>query len=179
MTPAPPAEPGGPPRLTVSVTEIRRRLGTRQPVTRTLVSTGFGLTDATVAEGAEIGFEGEAESIENGIVLTGVASVPWSGVCRRCLDDISGVATVDVREIYEHHPVDGETWPLVSDTIDLGPLLHDAALLALPLAPLCGPDCQGPVPEVFDAPLDGGAGAGDDDDPPRDPRWAALDGLDL
>jgi uncharacterized metal-binding protein YceD (DUF177 family) len=53
-------------------------------------------------------------------------------------------------------------------------VLAQALVLELPLAPLCGPDCQGPDPERFPAQV-----ATDDVDaePPRDPRWAALDAL--
>lgn len=167
-----------PPRVLVSVTEIRRRLGTRMRVKRELLAEGMALTDVHVPDGADLVFEGEAESISEGIVLMGVASVPWVGSCRRCLTDVAGVASVDVREIYETKPVDGETWPLVGDQIDLGPLLHDTALLALPLAPLCGDNCQGPAPERFPAASEDD-GTEEDGDPPRDPRWAALDDLEL
>jgi uncharacterized protein len=114
-------------------------------------------------------------------VLTGIAEVPWVGSCRRCLKDIGGVASIDVREVYETKPTEGETWPLDHDHIDLGPLLHDIALLALPLAPLCTDDCLGPAPDAFPAVIEGDPVPGDepDHDPPKDPRWAALDDLDL
>lgn len=180
--PGPDPVPGAP-QLIVSVTEIRRRPGSRLDVHRSIVAEGLGLADVGVAvpDGAEVPFDGEVESIHEGVVVTGVVSVPWTGVCRRCLADVGGTATVDVREVYETHPVDGETWPLLHDHIDLGPLLHDTALLALPLAPLCEDDCAGPVPEVLPVVVEGdGAGDGDEaPEPPRDPRWAVLDDLDL
>jgi uncharacterized protein len=139
---------------------------------------GLALTDVRVVDGSEVVLTGEVESISDGVVLTGVVTVPWVGECRRCLGPVAGTASVDVREIYETRPVDGETWPLEHDHIDVGPLLHDTALLALPLAPLCAEDCAGPAPDVYpaavaDDPPDEHAG------PPRDPRWAALDDLDL
>ncbi|QXC62648.1 DUF177 domain-containing protein [Aquihabitans sp. G128] len=187
--PTPQGDGPHPPELRVSVTQIRRNLGTRLSVRRELEAEGLALalTDVAVVEGADLVFEGELESISEGVVLTGVISVPWVGACRRCLDDVSGVATVDVREVYETRPVDGETWPLVNDQIDIGPLIHDTALLALPLAPLCRDDCAGPAPEAFPATVEDDVPAGaedgdepeDDDAPGRDPRWAALDGLDL
>lgn len=171
------------PRLRVSVTEIRRHLGSRIPVNGSVIAEGLALPDVGVGvpDGAEVTFDGELESISEGVVLTGTATVPWSGDCRRCLTEVDGVATVDVREIYEVRPTDGETWPLVNEEVDLGPLLRDAALLALPLAPLCGDDCLGPAPDSF--PTVVGDEADTDDPEPqessRDPRWAALDGLDL
>jgi uncharacterized protein len=176
------AEPGGghPPQLLVSVTEVRRRPGSRIPVARTLEAEGLGLSDVTVPDGAVIAFEGEVESIHEGVVLSGVATVPWEGACRRCLRPLAGTATIDVREVYATKPVDGETWPLEHDHIDLGPLLHDIALLALPLAPLCDEECRGPAPEEYPATVEGEGGHEEPDaGPARDPRWAALDDLDL
>ena len=95
-----------------------------------------------------------------------------------------GLTLVALSPVYETRPVEGETWPLVGDQIDVGPLLHDTALLALPLAPLCDDDCQGPAPDQFPA-VAPGADEEPEADPepdgavPRDPRWAALDDLDL
>jgi len=169
---------GGPPQLLVSVVEVRRRPGTRRPVSQRLEAHGLGLPDARVPEGAEISFEGEVESLHDGVVLTGVAEVPWEGECRRCLDPVAGVATVDVREVWSTSPADGEVWPLEHDHIDVGPLLRDLALLALPLAPLCGDACRGPAPEAFPATVEDDP-ALDDEAPALDPRWAALDDLDL
>lgn len=182
MTP-PPAEgtAAGPPAVVVSVTEIRRRPGTRMPVDRTLVAEGLALTDVAIPDGAEIRFTGELESIHEGVVLTGSAEVPWTGECRRCLKALEGTASIEIREVYETKPTDGETWPLEHDQVDLGPLLHDIALLALPLAPLCTDDCLGPAPDAFPATIEGDPIPGDEpaEEPVRDPRWAALDGLDL
>lgn len=179
-----PAAPGAhPPSLPVSVTEIRRRPGSRMPVERALLAEGMALSDVAVPDGSEIAFVGELESISEGVVLTGAATIPWTGSCRRCLGDVEGRSTIEVREVYETSPTDGETWPLVQDHVDLGPLLHDIALLALPLAPLCGEDCLGPAPEAFPAtvasdPPEGEGGDGDAE-APKDPRWAALDDLEL
>lgn len=166
-----------PPRELISVTEIRRHLGSRAAVRAGIEVEGLALSDVRVVDGSEVVLTGEVESISEGVVLTGVVAVPWVGECRRCLGPVAGTASVDVREIYETHPVDGETWPLEHDHIDVGPLLHDTALLALPLAPLCREDCAGPAPEVYPAAV--APEEPEDDEPPRDPRWAALDDLEL
>ncbi len=172
----------GPPRLVVPVAEIRRHLGTRAPVERSMEAHGLALPDVGVAvpDGAPVTLRGEVESISEGVVLTGVVEAPWTGSCRRCLRPVEGTAEVDVREVFEVQPVDGETWPLEGDHLDVGPLLHDTALLALPLAPLCAQDCEGPDPERFPATPDDGVDSVEAaQEPPRDPRWAALDDLDL
>ena len=87
----------GPPRLIVPVTDIRRHLGTRKEIHRGMVADGLALSDVAIPDGAEIDFDGEVESISEGVVLTGTVSVPWQGSCRRCLDEVDGVATADVR----------------------------------------------------------------------------------
>jgi len=171
---------GQPPRLTLNVTEVRRHLGSTAAVSATLEASGLSLSDVAVPDRAEISLEGQIESMFEGVVLTGIVTTPWTGTCRRCLGPVEGVVEVEVREIYSTDPVDGETWPLVADQIDVGPLLHDTALLSLPLAPLCSQGCLGPAPEAFPATVEGeGSRSDDDGEPARDPRWAALDDLDL
>lgn len=168
----------GPPKLPISVTEVRRTPGTRKPVTRTLEARGLALSDVGVVDGTDIVLDGTLESISEGVVLTGTVAVPWAGLCRRCLRAITGTVPVEVREIYETHPTDGETWPMANEQIDVGPLLHDTALLGLPLAPLCADDCRGPVPEEFPAGLPQDHVESEEDAVP-DPRWAALDDLEF
>ncbi|MCU1453897.1 MAG: hypothetical protein JWN46_2043 [Acidimicrobiales bacterium] len=172
----------GPPRLIEHVAELRRRLGNRREVHRSIEAHGFALSASGVPEGAEVHLDGMLEAIPNGVVVTGTVTVPWTGECRRCLDETHGDATAEVREIFDLHPVEGETWPLRGDELDLGPMVHDTVLLTLPLAPLCSDDCRGPAPAEFPAVPSGAAEPGDEpaaDRPAIDPRWAALDDLDL
>jgi uncharacterized protein len=99
--------------------------------------------------------------------------VHWRGECRRCLGPVDGYAEAPVREIFEARPTEGETYPLDGEQIDLEPMVRDAVLLALPLAPLCASDCQGPAPEAFPT------GPPDEERSLLDPRWSALRDLDL
>lgn len=170
------------PRLIEPVSDLRRRLGTRHPVHRTMAAHGLALSTAEVPDGAEVVLDGELESISEGIVLTATVTAPWTGECRRCLRRTSGELVADVREVFEAHPTEGDTWPLQGDQVDLGPVMHEAVLLGLPLAPLCADGCAGPAPDVFPTVVDGDEGddaGGGEDEGIRDPRWAALDDLDL
>jgi len=171
---------GGRP-LVVGVTDIRRQPGTRRPLQRGVVLPGLGISSAHVPEGAEIGLDLELEALSNGLVATGTLTVPWEGECRRCLREVRSESIAEIREVFEPKPVEGETYPLAVDTVDLEPMVRDAVLLTLPLAPLCADDCKGPAPEVFPAVVEGEESPAEDDDdvpgPPVDPRWAALDGL--
>lgn len=174
--------------LLVSVTELLRRPGTRREVTRTIEGSGHGVVGSSVSEGAPIEVDLVVESTADPGTLTvaGRVSAPWTGECRRCLDPVEGTLEVDVHEVFSHRAdaiaADDEVWPLEGEEIDLAAVVDDALLLALPLAPLCGPDCRGPAPEDFPAVAGEGAPTGDDGgsdegDGPVDPRWAALDQL--
>jgi uncharacterized protein len=179
--------------LTVGVTDLLRAPGTRREITRDVALDGLAISTAAVPPGAEITSELVLEVTGEDLVVSGTISVPWTGDCRRCLEPVEGTSSVEVREVFQRHPVEGETYALAADVVDLEPMVRDAVLLALPLSPLCGPDCRGPAPDAYPAAVEGdeppeGAGAdpGAEDpatsgepggDGPRDPRWAALDQL--
>jgi uncharacterized protein len=162
------------------VTELRRRPGTQRPVQLATPLPGLAITTARVPEGAELELDGVLEAVEgsSAITLTGHVAVPWTAECRRCLDEVAGVEEVELREVFETHPTPGETYAIEGDEIDLEPVLREAALLHLPLAPLCREDCRGPAPDDVPVASEGAPPEdGDGADPPRDPRWAALDVL--
>jgi uncharacterized protein len=171
---------GGP--FVVAVTDLARRPGTRKPVQRVVRLEGLAISSAAVDPDRDVAVDLELEAISNGIVAEGTLTVPWVGECRRCLTDVRGTADAEIREIFEQRPVEGETYPLGHDVVDLLPMVRDAALLALPLAPLCAEACEGPDPAAFPATVAADEDPDDDDaaeagEPPRDPRWAALDQL--
>lgn len=162
--------------LVVGVADLRRQPGTRRRLRRAVALTGLGISSAHVPEGAELLLDLELEALSNGLTATGTVTVPWVGECRRCLRDVAGESVAEVREVFEPSPVEGETYRLGEDTVDLEPMVRDAALLALPLAPLCGEDCRGPAPHAFPAGVEGEPDESDDagEEPAPDPRWAAL-----
>jgi len=172
--------------LVVPIAELRRRPGSRRRFTERVPVAGLAITTALVPDGADVLVDVELEALSTGIVATGSVTVPWEGDCRRCLASVRAETRADVKEVFEPHPVEGETYPCGDDTVDLEPMVRDAALLALPLAPLCGPECRGPAPELFPAVPAGEAdGARSDEatddesagEPGGDPRWAALSEL--
>ena len=105
------------------------------------------------------------------ILVAGTAKGRWSAPCRRCLEPTQGDLVAEISELFEVHPTEGETWALHDQGIDLGPMLREVALLALPLAPLCRTECEGPEPDRFPT------GAADDEGSEIDPRWSILDEL--
>lgn len=157
----------------VAIAEQRRTPGRVRPVTVVGALPGIAVSDAEVPEGAEVQADLALEILVDGhLTATGTVRAPWTGRCRRCLQDVGGDLDLEVREVFEPDPAeDAETYPLGADRVDLEPMLRDALVLALPLAPLCRDDCEGPDPAqhpVTVAPEDDEGATG------TDPRWAAL-----
>lgn len=161
-------------QLVVDVLEVRRRTGSRRPFSAVTVYDDLVAGDFSVVDG-RLAVDLVIEAVTEGVSATGTVTGQWTGPCRRCLEPVGADFEAEVREIFERHPVEGETWPIEDDRIDLAPVIREAALLALPLAPLCGDDCAGPEPDRFPTTV-----AADVDLTPEvapDPRWAALDEL--
>ena len=108
------------------------------------------------------------------ILATGTVGAEWTGECRRCLGEASGTLRVDVRELFERGSDEEETYPISGDQIDVEPLVRDAVLLELPLAPLCREACAGLCPDCGANRNEVDCGHQPDT---SDPRWAALDQL--
>jgi uncharacterized protein len=160
--------------LLVNVAELLRHPASRQEVRLQLPSEGLTVLDSAVPAGALIDVDVALESLSDGVVVTGRVSAPWEGDCRRCLGPAGGTLDVMVRELYQPKPDSDEAFPIVGDQLDLEPLVREALLLELPLAPLCRPDCAGLCPEC-------GADRNDTDCGhhlvAHDPRWDVLDEL--
>jgi uncharacterized protein len=165
--------------LIVNIVDLRRHLGERRDVDRVAELDALTLGDTTVERGAPIEIDLTLESVPAGIVVDGTILAPWKGTCRRCLDPVDGVLEISVDEVFTSDHVEGETYPLGHETIDLEPLVREAVLLSLPLGPLCREDCAGPDPDAFPVEIEDEAGESSpgDDERPKDPRWAALDVL--
>jgi uncharacterized protein len=164
--------------LVVKVADLLRRPGSQRPLKIECPVAGLALTSAAVPDEAHVELDVVLESLAEAITATGTVLAPWTGECRRCLRPVAGVAEAPVREVFEAHPIEGETYPLGRDGLDLEPMVRELLLLALPLAPLCADDCAGPDPDEHPVSVpDDRSGA--DDGSPRDPRWAALDDLKL
>jgi uncharacterized protein len=66
--------------------------------------------------------------------------------CVRCLDEFSQVLDVDYTDLYAFTRDSlTESGLLVPENgkIDLAPILREEMLLAIPISPLCKPDCRG------------------------------------
>jgi uncharacterized protein len=158
--------------VTVHVLDLLHAPGARRDLVDVAVLGPLAVTASRVPDGAEVTYALVVEAQSAQVIVTGAVHAPWAGECRRCLGPTGGEVHASVREVFERNPVEGETWPLAGDHIDLAPVLAQAVVLELPLAPLCRPDCPGPDPARFEVTTEQDAPP-----PARDPRWAALDAL--
>ncbi len=163
----------------VDLRELGRRPGSLLPVHRTVrAPQGVGLDVIGVRAGDELTLDLRMESVVEGVLVSGTVAGPVVGECSRCLDPIQDIVEVDVVELFAYPDSatsqttdEDEVSRLTGDTIDLEPLVRDAVVLALPVAPLCREDCAGLCVDC---------GLRCDDLPPEhshsavDPRWAAL-----
>ena len=127
-------------------------------------------------EGSDLQLDIRLESVVEGVLVTGTATARAAGECVRCLDPLERELHASFQELYVYPDSGGaddeETLRLEGDLIDLEPVVRDAVVLALPLAPVCRDGCRGLCPEC---------GMRLNADPEHrheavDPRWAALTG---
>jgi uncharacterized protein len=157
--------------LRIDVADLLAHAGSRRPLVREAVVDD--LRGGAAHVDGPVTLDLVLERVPEGIVARGRIGARWAGECGICLADVVGDLVVDVSELYEDHPVDGETYPLEGHVMDLEQLVRDAVLLELPLAPSCAstgaPACRPAVSPV------------DDDTTteaePVDPRWAVLSSL--
>lgn len=157
------------------VRELLREPGVQRHDEGTFALEPAGLTSAALRDDRDVSYRLTLEARGQRVTARGSATGEWAGPCRRCLQPTAGAVEAAVDEIFEIRPTPGETWPIVDGVVDLEPVLREALLLELPLAPLCREDCVGPDPERYPTTAEPDA----DDTPPRDPRWAVLDDLEI
>ena len=142
---------------------------------------------ARVPEGSPIDLDLTLESVVEGIWVSGTADLEVSAECSRCLDPTEWSETVTLEQMYRYpatdargmllksdEETDDETPEVVDDIIDIEGPLRDAVVLALPIAPLCSPECLGICPTCGERLT---AEEGPHDHPLTDPRWSALQEL--
>lgn len=147
----------------VSVAQIAGRPGESKEIDTVFPApSGIGDDVVGVDEGADVTVTGSFDSIVDGIIFTGRVSAPAHAECTRCLKPIEHPWTADVTAFFpledtrrdnrkgEVEIIAGEdesedTYPLSADGsfADIEALLRDTLVEALPLQPLCRPDCLG------------------------------------
>lgn len=173
--------------LVLDVRSLPRAPGSMVSVVREVPApAGLGVAMARVPEGSPIALDLRLESVLEGVLVSGTADVAVVAECARCLEPVDWREEFDLTELFRYPATnargvivdepDESDDPLPEvrdDLVDLEPVLRDAVVLDLPLAPLCRPDCPGLCPEC-------GISLTDETDhrhESTDPRWAALAAL--
>jgi uncharacterized protein len=130
---------------------------------------GEGLV--SIPEGEPVVVEVRLESVHEGILASGDIDTQYSGVCSRCLTDITEGLQVEFQELFAYPGEEEADFEVQDDHVDLETLVREAVVLSLPFQPVCQPDCPGLDPVTGERLADS---AGSQQSEPLDPRWAAL-----
>ncbi|MFD9733685.1 YceD family protein [Umezawaea sp. NPDC059074] len=163
----------------IDTRDIGRRAGGSRPYQRSVPAAGLGLLDViAVPEGGTVELDVLAESVVEGVLISGTASTDVEGECSRCLDPIDDHVEIKIVELFAYPDSatdettdEDEVSRISDDLIDLEPVVRDAIVLALPQVPLCSPDCLGLCVECGGKLAELGPDHGHET---MDPRWAAL-----
>ncbi len=162
--------------LVLDTHELGRRAGALKVVRETVEApSDLGIEVIGVPEGSPVELDLRLESVVEGVLVTGLATLELRGECVRCLGPVGDRLEVDLQELFVYpgreREEEEEASRLQGDLADLEPVLRDAVVLDLPFQPLCRPDCAGLCPQC---------GANQNDDPghehpaDNDPRWDLL-----
>ncbi len=107
-----------------------------------------------IPEGEPIELDLRLSLLDEGVLVQGEVSATAVGQCARCLKDVTLPMHEHIAELVFHPERQEELvaegdeeaadMPVaVDDRVDLEPLMRDELVLAMPLSPLCRPDCPG------------------------------------
>jgi len=173
---------------TLDVSRLHRQPGSMLEIEREIPAPAdLAVAMARVPESSPIEIDLTLESVVEGIWVSVTADVDVTAECSRCLEPVEWAETVDLEQMYRYPATDArgvlidevgdsedETPEVADDAIDIEGPLRDAVVLALPIAPLCSPDCGGICPTCGERLSESEALH---DHPVTDPRWSALEGL--
>jgi uncharacterized protein len=169
----------------LDIHELPRRAGEYRDYTLDLVlEAELGLDLISIARDERIHVAVTATSVDEGVLIRGKLSAIAKGECARCLKPVVIEVDQSFDELFEYpskatalsdEEVETDEILLVEeDHVNLATPIRDAILLALPVNPLCEPDCLGLCSHC-------GVALGDMDQghshEQQDQRWSALSGL--
>jgi uncharacterized protein len=160
--------------LRCNVSDLLHHPAARRQVHIEIPGTELGGVAGSRLSAAPLAVDLWLERIPDGIVVHGTVAAEYESECSRCLAPVRARVEDPVRELFEADAIDGETYPLEGEEIDLELPVRDTVLLDLPVAPLCREDCAGLCPHCG---IDRNETDCDCDPNPPDPRWDALRAL--
>lgn len=159
----------------LDVRDLLERPGTSRRLRLREAIPGMRTELAAVPDEEPVAMDLLLEGVVEGVYVTG----PVEGIlrlsCARCLRSIEQPFRIEVAELFTREPDEESDYALGDTELDLEPMVRDAVVLAMPFSPLCRPDCLGICERCGGDRNLGECSCG----PRTDPRWAALDQLDL
>lgn len=172
----------------VNLHELPRRAGEmRQYQLNFPAPEAIGTPLLAIPAGEPIAIKFRAESVSDGVLITGNIISNAKGECGRCLEAIDRKIDHDFQELFNYESrmpanqsedsdadgLDDELFALDGDIADLEVPIRDAVILAMPINPTCRPDCRGLCSECgerLELLPEGHSHA------KIDPRWSGLSG---
>ena len=159
---------------TLSVADILGRPGEHRDFTLDASLPGARTTLARLSSDP-LHAELRAESVVEGILVTGRVWAASILECSRCLGEFGSSLELEVCELFVpagRQLAEGEdAYPVAGLELQLEPMLRDAVVLNLPLKPVCADGCRGLCAGCGRNLNDAACACVDDD---VDPRWAPL-----
>jgi uncharacterized protein len=145
----------------------------------------YDVDETVAAEGCDYAVKGIVTLMrtDHGILVKGKLVTMTGLTCSRCLNAFECPLTLEIEEVYfpkidvtSGSPVDGPDDPGAftideRNILDLTDSIRQYALLAVPMKPLCRPDCAGLCPTCG---VNMNQTKCDCAPQPGDPRWAVL-----
>ncbi len=160
--------------LRCNVADLLHHPAARRPVHLETDGTDFGAVGGTRLDADPLVIDVVIERVPDGVVVRGTVQGVMTADCSRCLRPITRSFTWNVNELFESHPLEGQTYQLEGEEIDLELPIRDTVLLGLPLMPLCTTDCAGVCPQCG---IDRNETTCSCNNNPTDARWDALSAL--
>ena len=142
-------------------------------------ATGLAISTARVPDGTPIEVSGRIGAGISEFDARLRIATEWEGECRRCLEPVRGEIDIDAAatfvdpELAADRSDEADVYPIDGDWVDVGDVVREEIMLALPLSPLCSGSCPGADPDRFPT-ASGTAEDTESDGADIDPRWAAL-----
>lgn len=133
--------------LLVDVSELAGKPGASKKIWRQEAVSGLHSGLGRVEEGDPVRLRLLAESLVEGVAVSGQISGRLHLSCSRCLAKYVEAFDQPVEEVYYFERAEEREGYQVHDrSIDLEPMVRDVIVLAIPIRPLHRPDCKGLCP---------------------------------
>ncbi|MEN9306010.1 MAG: hypothetical protein RLZZ159_878 [Actinomycetota bacterium] len=135
----------------INLHELPRRAGEMRSYETTFAAPeSIGVPLLQIPAGAPIELTFRAESVDDGVLITGQVKSGAVGECGRCLEKLEMAIDQKFQELFlyasraaENPEEDDDLFTLDGDIADLEVPIRDAVILSMPINPVCDEDCEG------------------------------------